>query len=325
MKIFRCPACGTELYFENLVCSCGQAVGYDPDARAFTADLPFCANRDSISCNWSCAPGQSLCESCSMTSVRPDLSVPGNDVLWARAEAAKRHVLVGLMQWGWFTARDTGARPEFHMLAEATASGRVNIVMGHDDGVVTIDLLEADSAERVRRREMLGEPYRTMIRHFRHEIAHFLFSRLAASDGFIPAFRTLMGDETSDYGAALDRYYDQGPPEDWQSAHVTPYASSHPHEDWAESAAHAMHLTDITDSFRNAGLCMAGGTEPSWEAFAEAEADPAQLTTAAIAISVAMNHVNRSVGQPDLYPFVNTPRTLEKLTFALRWIAALPN
>ncbi len=320
MKIFQCPGCRANLFFENLVCSCGLAVGYDPVAEQFTSDQPFCANRDSLGCNWTCAPGETLCESCRMTSVHPDLSVPGNDLLWAKAEAAKRHILSGLMRWGWFTPQDAGARPEFHMLAEATATGTVDVTMGHAAGLVTINLAEADASERVRRREMLGEPYRTLIGHFRHEIAHFLFERLSVeADGFLPAFRNLMGDETQEYGAALARHYDQGPAPGWQDAHVTPYAAAHPHEDWAETAAHAMHLTDITDSFLAAGLNSAEAPDADYDAFAETE--PARLLDASIAIGVAMNHVNRAVGQPDLYPFVNTPHTREKLAFALHWLS----
>ncbi len=320
MKIFHCPGCNADLFFENLVCGCGLAVGHDPAAQRFVTDQPFCANRDSLGCNWTCAPGETLCESCRMTSVHPDLAVPGNDLLWAKAEAAKRHVLAGLMRWGWFSPDETGPRPEFHMLAEATATGMVEVSMGHAAGLVTINLAEADASERVRRREMLGEPYRTLIGHFRHEIAHFLFERLSVgADGFVPAFRDHFGDETQDYGAALARHYEQGPPSGWQNAHVTPYAAAHPHEDWAESAAHAMHLTDITDSFLAAGLSAAEAPAPGYDAFAEAE--PARLLDAAFTIGVAMNHVNRAVGQPDLYPFVNTARTREKLGFALRWLA----
>lgn len=320
MKIFSCPGCEADLFFDNMTCSCGLAVGYDPAAQAFTTEQGFCANRDSIGCNWIAAPDQPLCASCQLTSVYPNLSVQDNETLWARAETAKRHVLVGLMRWGWFTAQDQGARPEFHMLAEATANGAVDVTMGHASGLVTINLAEADALERVRRREMLGEPYRTLIGHFRHEIAHFLFERLAESGSFLADFRALFGDETQDYGAALARHYDQGPPADWQSAHVTAYAAAHPHEDWAESAAHAMHLTDLTDSFYVAGLGLGDGVAPEHDAFHDP--DLAQLLDRAIAIGVAMNHVNRAVGQPDLYPFVNTPATRDKLGFALKWLSA---
>jgi len=320
MKIFHCPGCSADLFFDNLACSCGLGVGYDPAAQSFTSLVRFCANRDNLGCNWTSSPDHPLCTSCQMTSMHPDLSVQGNATLWARAEAAKRHVLAGLMRWGWFTAGDSGPRPEFHMLAEATSQGIVDVTMGHAAGLVTINLAEADALERVRRREMLGEPYRTMIGHFRHEIAHFLFERLSDSGAFRNGFRSLFGDETQDYGAALARHYQQGPPLGWQSAHITAYAAAHPHEDWAETAAHAMHLTDLTDSFTAAGLGLGVPTTPGYDAFRAP--DPAQLLDRAIAIGVAMNHVNRAVGQPDLYPFVNTPATREKLAFALNWLSA---
>ena len=110
MKIFQCPDCSAELFFDNLACACGRAVGYAPAAQRFVTDAPFCASRDSLGCNWTRAPGQTLCDSCRMTSVHPDLSVSGNDQLWARAEAAKRRTLAGLMRWGWFTADDPGCQ-----------------------------------------------------------------------------------------------------------------------------------------------------------------------------------------------------------------------
>jgi hypothetical protein len=312
MKIFCCPSCGADLFFGNLTCSCGLAVGYDPAAQRFVADQPFCDNRTVIGCNWTCPSGGSLCASCAMTTVRPDGAVAGNDGLWAGAEQAKRHVLAGMMRWGWFSPGDEGPRPAFHMLAEATSTGMVDVTMGHDGGVVTINLAEADATERVRRREHLGEPYRTLVGHFRHEIAHFLFQRLSGDE------RARFGDETQDYGAALGRYYDQGPPTGWQALHVTAYAAAHPHEDWAETAAHAMHLTDIVDSFLAAGLASADAPAVGYDAFAAP--DVTAMIEAAIAIGVAMNHVNRAVGQPDLYPFVNTDRTRDKLAFARHWL-----
>lgn len=318
MKIFACPGCNADLFFDNLVCGCGLAVGFSPEQQRFVSDQQFCANRDMLGCNWTTAQDDTLCDSCRMTSVHPDLSVDGNDQLWARAEAAKRHVLAGLLRWGWFGTGDTGARPEFHMLAEATSSGAVDVTMGHASGLVTINLAEADASERIRRRDMLGEPYRTLIGHFRHEIAHFLFERLARSEQFVAEFRALFGDERQDYSAALARHYENGAPADWQAAHISAYAAAHPHEDWAESAAHTLLLTDIVDSFLAAGLRAASVPEKGYDPFAETQAQ--HLLDAALAIGVAMNHVNRAAGQPDLYPFVTTPRTREKLGFALRWL-----
>jgi hypothetical protein len=160
-----------------------------------------------------------------MTTVFPDLAVEDNIRLWARAEKEKRRVLAGLWQWGWFGPADCGRRPEFHMLSEMTSSGPTGVTMGHASGLVTINLAESDAAELVRRREALGEPYRTLVGHFRHELAHFLFERLAESEEFLSDFHELFGDETEDYAAALSQHYETGPPAQWQDTYITPYAS----------------------------------------------------------------------------------------------------
>jgi len=47
------------------------------------------------------------------------------------------------------------------------------VMTGHDNGLITISLAEADDAERERQRSQMHEPYRTLIGHFRHEIAHY--------------------------------------------------------------------------------------------------------------------------------------------------------
>ena len=54
------------------------------------------------------------------------------------------------------------------------------VMTGHADGVITINLAEADDAERERRRHQMGEPYRTLLGHFRHEIGHYYWNRLIA-------------------------------------------------------------------------------------------------------------------------------------------------
>lgn len=318
MRIFTCPACGGDLFFDNLSCACGCDVAFDPKSQSFVSGGPTCANRGKIQCNWLADNGADLCTSCAMTAVHPDLAVPGNAVLWARAETAKRRVLVGLNRWGWFGAQDDGPRPEFHMLSEATSAGPTAVTMGHESGLVTINLAESDIAERVRRREELGEPYRTLVGHFRHEIAHFLFERLAVGEQFKTSFRSLFGDETADYAQALGWYYESGPPTDWRDSFISGYASAHPHEDWAESTAHAMHLADMVDSFCAAHLSMPDGTEADYDAYSETDAS--RLLHAGLRIGVAMNHVNRAMGIADLYPFVTPPKVIEKIQFAHHWL-----
>ena len=316
MRLYSCPQCGDPVYFENLSCSCGTEIAYDPDSDRMVADYAPCEKRPEIGCNWSAAPDAGDCRSCAMTVTHPDLTVARNLELWSRSEAAKRWVLSNLMSLGWFGSHDEGRRPTFHLLAEKTARGAAQPVMGHADGEITINVAEADPVEIIRRRERMGEPYRTMIGHYRHELAHFLFARLSANPAFLEAFRDQFGDETSDYGQALKRYYETGAPDDWIDRHISAYATSHPHEDWAETAAHVLHLIDVVDSAYAAGL-REGSERPN-------VADTGKLLSEGIDLGLALNHVNRSMGLGDVYPFVITPIVHRKLAFAHRSIVAGP-
>jgi hypothetical protein len=254
-----------------------------------------------------------------MTTVTPDTMTADNRLLWAEAERAKRWVLHCLGRWGWFGPDDSGLFPVFHMLSEAGQAGLADVIMGHSNGVITINVSEAEPATRVFRRQLLGERFRTVIGHMRHEISHFLFLRLVSrADAFATEFRDLFGDERADYQAALDRYYASGPRPDWSEAYVTPYASSHPHEDWAESCAHIQHVTDIVDSFVAAGLTSSSLGDESFDAYTDASGE--HVVSLGVELGLALNHVNRSMGLPDIYPFVLSPRMREKLVFAQRWL-----
>src|SRR5215207_4522163 len=60
---------------------------------------------------------------------------------------------------------------------------RPKVMTGHDNGLITIALAEADDAERERRRTAMGEPYRTLLGHFRHEVGHYYWDRLVRDEG----------------------------------------------------------------------------------------------------------------------------------------------
>ena len=306
MRLYTCPACGETLHFHNLSCVCGAEVAYDPDADGFVTQFTPCSNRAQIACNWTAE--DDLCRSCAMTAVIPDTFREDNVHLWSDAEAAKRWVLANLGRWGWFGTEDAGPRPVFHLLSEETRRGKERVTMGHATGTVTINVMEADPAEGVKRREELGESYRTMIGHYRHELAHFLFERLVQDDAFATAFRDLFGDERADYGAALERHYGEGAPQGWQDSFVTPYASAHPHEDWAESVANLLHLADIVDSAAAVGL------REGEDAYAERDGE--ELVRRGVELGLMLNHVNRAMGLEDLYPFVLSPLVRQKFVFA---------
>lgn len=321
MRYHDCPACGEDLFFRNSQCvACGTEVTYDPatDRMLPLSQAPLCSNAAQIGCNWASGAGDGgLCHACAMTDVVPDQSIAENVALWAEAERAKRWVLANLHRWGWLGPDDTGQMPVFRMLSEETREGETDVVMGHAGGVVTINVAEADPAERESRRQELGERYRTMIGHFRHELAHFMFERLAEAPGFLEAFRALFGDETASYGDALKRHYAEGPPEDWAERFVTRYASAHPHEDWAESFAHLLHMVDMVDSAAAAGLAGPGGDPYRLR-------DSDALIERGMAFGVALNHVNRSMGFADIYPFVLGPVPRAKIAFVHRVMCAGP-
>lgn len=314
MRVFTNPYGSDALWFDNLVTSTGVAVAYDPAVTTFTDSKPFCGNRELLGCNWVASEPNGLCRSCAMTRIAPDPSIQDAIPHWAKAESAKRWTLDNLARWGWFSTCDSGPSPVFHMLAE----GALPITMGHSQGVVTISVAEGDPILLTMRREALFEPYRTMLGHLRHEMSHVLWWRLSVREDFLNAFRSEFGDERLDYGEALKAYYDHGPPSQWEHEYLTNYAASHPHEDWAETVAHLLHLTDIADSFVAGGLSASQLPSADWDPYAEADAE--RLIHTAAALAVGVNHVNRAMGLSDLYPFVLSERARRKLHFAHQWL-----
>ena len=193
---------------------------------------------------------------------------------------------------------------------------------GHADGVITLDLAEADPASREPRRVRLGEPYRTVLGHLRHEIGHY-YQPILVQPGTTQEtrMRELFGDERADYEDATDRHYEAGPPEHWQEAFVSAYATMHPWEDWAETFAHYLHIRDTLQSAAAYGVSVTGPSIPlADEAPLHAEpVDPPQDVNSAleawIPLTFALNQISRSMGLPDTYPFVLAGPVLEKLRF----------
>src|SRR5204862_8031150 len=104
------------------------------------------------------------------------------------------------------------------------------VTTGHADGVITLDLAEAHPAVREQVRVDLGEPYRTVLGHLRHEVGHFEWLMLVDRPERQYEFRGWFGDERADYAAALARHYEVGAPPGWAERHVSAYAASHPWE-----------------------------------------------------------------------------------------------
>jgi hypothetical protein len=198
---------------------------------------------------------------------------------------------------------------------------------GHASGVITVNLAEADDAERVRRRVQLNEPYRTLLGHFRHEVGHYYWERLIGGTDRLEAFRTLFGDERADYAAAVERHYRDGAPAGWQHEHVSAYATMHPWEDWAETWAHYLHLIDTLETAAACGLALkpARDDEPALDHVPDPTSTPISFERMLEdwgPITYVLNNLNRGLGNDDAYPFVLSTRSREKLAMVHETIAA---
>jgi len=194
------------------------------------------------------------------------------------------------------------------------------VMTGHEQGLITINLAEADDSERERMRQQMREPYRTLLGHFRHEIAHYYWDRLVRDAPGIEAFRQLFGDEREDYGAALQRHYSNGPPPDWQERFVTTYASTHPWEDWAETWAHYFHMVDTLETASAFGMRVRPRVTKGADLSTAIDFDPhhaplERIVDSWLPLTFAVNSINRSMGIADLYPFVLAPPVIVKLSF----------
>jgi hypothetical protein len=344
MKIFQCQNCGQPLYFENTRCErCGLSLGYLPDRETISALKPdeaasssgqavwraladsslyrYCANGAYGVCNWliPAAVADTYCAACRHNRMVPDLSLAENVERWRALESAKHRLFYTLFQLKLplETQAESPSGLAFQFLADVSATGSP-VMTGHADGLITISLAEADDAERERRRHQMGEPYRTLLGHFRHEIGHYYWDRLIADTPHIDEFRRIFGDERRDYNEALQTYYANGAPADWSEHFISAYASSHPWEDFAETWAHDFHRIDTLEAAYVTGLAVNPKLPQSPGAdfnFHPRDTDMNRIVEAWMALTFAVNSLNRSMGLPDLYPFVLGPLAVAKLTF----------
>ncbi|MFC3126342.1 putative zinc-binding metallopeptidase [Pseudoroseomonas globiformis] len=285
----------------------------------------FCTNAQHDACNWMVpddAPEQ-FCRACRHNRLIPDLSDTANLDRWRKIETAKRRAFYGFIQLGLPLANridDPESGLVFDFLAEAPDAAQ-KVMTGHDHGVITLAVIEADDTERVRRREAMGEPYRTLLGHFRHESGHYFWDRLVRDGGKLEQCRAVFGDDSQDYAAALQRHYNDGPPPDWQEHFVSSYATAHPWEDFAETWAHYLHIVDTLEMARAFGVGIDPKADREDELTAEVDFDPyrateiARLIEAWVPLTAAVNSLNRCMGTPDLYPFVLSPGVIVKLGF----------
>jgi len=350
MKTFHCSHCQHTVFFENTDCvQCGHVLAYLPDlgemaalekaaasgeyarpgAAAGDQRYRLCANYESGRiCNWALPADspETLCPACRLTRVIPDLNQAGNTEKWYRLEVAKRRLIYSLVELTLpvvSKALDPRQGLAFEFLADPApgAADAAPVLTGHADGVITVNLAEVDDAERERRRLAMREPYRTLLGHFRHEIGHYYWDRLIRQSPWLDEYRSLFGDERESYAEALKRYYDAGPPDDWQQRFVSAYACSHSWEDWAETWAHYLHMSDALETAVTNGLSL----RPTRRDEPRFHPDRALLDSSNVSfdlmisnwfsLTYVLNNLNRSMGTADAYPFVLSTPAIEKLRF----------
>jgi hypothetical protein len=339
MRRFHCDRCGEAVEFAAHRCpGCDAPLGYADDERTIRVLVPTvdaatyrigvherlvwrCLN-SAWGCNWMLPAGSSSawCRSCQLTRGRPDDARPDAVVAWMAAEAAKRRLVHQLDELALPIDVRSSSVPDGLAFDLVHLPGEGGIT-GHLDGVVTLDLAEADDGHREDLRRQLGEPFRTVIGHLRHEIAHHYWGRLVGQTDQLADFRRRFGDERVDYAAAVERHY-AGVNGAWDPTRfVTAYAASHPLEDWAETFAHYLHIVDALDT------AVAHDLIPS-ESRALLVADPfATLEFDAVLdawrpINIAVSAIAETLGGPAVYPFDPVGAVVDKLNFVHLQVAA---
>ncbi|MEO8483115.1 MAG: putative zinc-binding peptidase [Acidobacteriota bacterium] len=346
MNVFHCESCGNLLFFENTACvNCGHTVAFLPDIRevqsleaetdgtwtlasagASPMRYRLCRNYvEAKVCNWAvlAEQGQEYCPSCRLTEVIPDISQPEAPEHWYRLEVAKRRLVYTLQALQLPIANradDPAGGLSFHFMADPPPGDPAPAVLtGHNEGIITINIAEADDAERERRRKAMNEPYRTLLGHMRHEVGHYYWDRLVRDTSELDAFRRGFGDERRDYGEALQQHYANGAPGDWPTRFISAYASAHPWEDWAETWAHYLHMYDTLETAAACGVSLRPRRrdEPSLSKVPDTSRTIPfdKLIDSWFPLTYLLNNLNRGMGLPDAYPFVLPTPAIEKLRF----------
>ena len=341
-RSFRCR-CDGQIFFRNTQClPCRSTLGYLPDTGqvvAVDADLhgtlraeglagryKACANRDTPAlCNWLLDADDPLpfCVACRLNRTIPFLGDADNAAWWGKIEIAKRRLVAQLLAM---------RLPVRSRLSEDAAGGLMfdflrsppqgpMVMTGHADGLITINVEEADDVKREKIKRDMREPYRTLLGHFRHEVGHYYWDRLVRDGAWLGPCRELFGDERASYAEALRRNYEQGPPPDWAQSHISAYATMHPWEDWAETWAHYLHMVDSMGTALGFGLeaddievpITPYGRDDLYAPDDRGADRFLALVNSWLEMVTVLNELARSMGEPDFYPFVMSRPVIAKL------------
>ncbi len=351
MKLFKCDHCGQPVYFENTFCvQCNTSLGFDSQLMEVVAVKPaadnnnilvasagagpasgfrykYCSNQQYNVCNW-LVPYDSpdeFCIACDLNRTIPDLSNPHHLEKWASIEVAKHRLVYSLLRFKLpviSKAQNEDKGIAFDFLSEENTEETKRLLTGHDHGLITLNIAEADDAIREMARNQMDEVYRTVLGHFRHEIGHYYWDQLINETDRLQLFRNLFGDETADYDEALKQHYGKAASDSWREKFISGYASSHPWEDWAETWAHYMHIVDTMETAYSFGMTITPRSgDAQNDLSASLNIDPyttksiEEIIERWIPLSFVMNSLNRAMGMKDSYPFVINEAVKKKLNF----------
>ena len=303
----------------------GSAHTFDIIDRPSRKPVRYCNNFTHGVCNWvmSADDPSGFCRACELNRTIPNLDNDENLLAWKTFESAKKRLIFTFLRFGLPFDTQSGASTPISFDFKEDA------VTGHLNGLITVDVDEADDIERERQRRQFDEPFRTLLGHLRHESGHYFWSFLAASDADLAEFRKDFGDEREDYSTALDRHYATGVKIGWEKEYVSAYASSHPWEDWAETWAHYLHMVDALETAESIGMeprAVGLNFGMPWPFRAsDIYRDVGFLTLMErwINLSIAMNSLNRSIGHNDFYPVVLPAAAYSKFEFVQKFIRDL--
>jgi hypothetical protein len=331
MVLFTCTNCGQAIYFENTRCErCGYAIGFvvedmhqhgDAVLHALATNngiyfeeagrsYQYCSNFQFGVCNWLVPTGgdgrgpggaDAFCKACRLNRMIPNLQEPVYRAYWTLLEVAKHRLVYSLMRLGLPT---DGLR--FDFVADERDK---KVFTGHDNGLITINIAEADDLQREMARQNMNEPYRTLLGHFRHEVGHYYWDLLVRDAGRLGEYRELFGDDSRVYEHALQYHYNQGAPADWTDFYISAYASAHPWEDWAETWAHYMHIMDTFETAYAYGMQVRpraaenDGAKANFDPYKEK--DFSRIIQQWLPLTYALNSINRSMGVGNYIPLLS--------------------
>ena len=329
MQQFYCE-CSQRIMCHHTQCfNCGRILGFDPLMLQMQCLTPcddgfyrdaggvayrLCPNRIEYHvCNGlvEVAPNTSeetRCSGCRLNRTIPNVNRVENVLRWRRLEVAKRRMLAGVAGLGLFVGKiengfSGGMR--FDFIEDKRSHPEVDVhfvTTGHHDGLITVNVLEAEAIERLEQQELMGESYRTLLGHFRHEAGHYFYPQLITD---LPGFTQEFGDPLADYATAVDSYYENGPAADWSQSYISAYASCHPMEDWAECFAHLLHIRDAMETAVNYSLFP----------YPQVAGDIVGMLEQWSGLLAGINEMNQSLGCGEPYPFVLSERVKQKLAY----------